>query len=151
MNSCIMTCLTQNYTPELSTQAMSCQSQKNPFCEGKPACGSYVRLELDATADSTAVEDHSHQTYHHPTNEGFHFSLPSWFMQWINTKNSEMQVYKQKARTFLRITSIYSQHADALIYMNSLCKCWLRLINTLWICCAFLLIKTNSKHVVCLL
>lgn len=89
-----MTCVTQNYTLELSIQAMPCQSQKNPCCEGKSACGSHTQFELDAVNDSTAMEDHSYQTYHHPTNEGFHFSLPSWLMQWINIKNSEMQVNK---------------------------------------------------------
>lgn len=49
MNFCITTCLTQNYTLELSIQAMSCQNQKkHPRCEGNSVCGSYIQLELDA-------------------------------------------------------------------------------------------------------
>lgn len=49
MNFCNTTCLTQNNTPELSIQAMSCQNQKkHPWCEGKSVCGSYIQFELDA-------------------------------------------------------------------------------------------------------
>lgn len=89
INSCTPTCLMQNYTLEWSIQAICCQSQKKnmlwrEICSWQlhlVRAGCNVnRIYSHQTLCTHAMEDHSYQLYHHPTNKGFPFSLLFWFI-----------------------------------------------------------------------